>query len=273
MSLIVSSYGAELLSVVAGGKERLWQNQTGEWAHCAPVLFPVCGNCGIRVRGKDYPVLPHGFARRSEFTLVQEGSDFFTFELRNSKETEKIYPYSFIFRIAYRLCMGNTLQIESEICNPSQTKIYASCGGHESFALENPVGCYEIVFPEEESFVTLLHDEFGKLTGKSCNFGTGKILPLPAEFLRDGRTAIFAGLKSRSACLRERGGKDIAKIMFEGFENLLLWHPGNSRMICMEPWRNLPDAVGEEKEFSDKGGIFSVEGGKTKKFIRTVTYK
>lgn len=45
LSIAVSSLGAELVSAKQGGTERLWQNETGEWAHSAPVLFPVCGNC------------------------------------------------------------------------------------------------------------------------------------------------------------------------------------------------------------------------------------
>lgn len=271
LSIAVSSLGAELVSAKQGGTERLWQNETGEWAHSAPVLFPVCGNCGVWVNGAEYPIKPHGFAKFSEFALVDRGEDRLTFELCDSPNTRAVFPYAFRFRITYRLGEDGALFIEYEISAPSAKLSYA-CGGHESYALANPVGCYELVFPEEERFVSLLHDGAGRLTGKTLNFGAGKVLPLPAEFLREGRTLIFSGLRSRSVILRERGGRAAAQTHFNGFENLLLWHAGDSRMICIEPWQNLPDAAGEKGEFPLKKGVRTLQANEKETFTRMIRY-
>ena len=69
LTVQVNTLGGELISVKKDGKERLWQNENGGWAGHAPVLFPVCGDCTMIVRGKEYPIKKHGFARNSEFEL------------------------------------------------------------------------------------------------------------------------------------------------------------------------------------------------------------
>ena len=71
LAVTVSSLGAEMLGVKAFGKERLWQNENGSWSGHAPVLFPVCGSCGVTVNGKTYEVGAHGFARKSEFATIK----------------------------------------------------------------------------------------------------------------------------------------------------------------------------------------------------------
>ena len=40
-------------------------------------------------------------------------------------------------------------------------------------------------------------------------------------------------------------GRAVARTDFEGFENFLLWKLQQANMICLEPWLNLPDTVGE----------------------------
>lgn len=268
MSVTADTFGAELTSIICDGRERLWQNRTGEWSGHAPVLFPVCGNCGMKVDGISFPILPHGFAKRSEFVLKERGNDFLTFELCDCLETRKVYPYAFVFSVTYRI-EENRLAIIYAIENRGDT-LYFSCGGHESFALDGGVGSYALDFPQEEKFTALLHDDQGKLTGETAEFGTGKTLPLPAEFLKQGRTLILR-VDSRSVLLREHTGKPLAKIAFDGFPYLLLWHPGDSEMICIEPWHNLPDD-GSDKEFPMKEGVICVRREETVRLQRTIEY-
>lgn len=40
VSVTLESVGAEIISVVMDGKERVWQNETGEWAGHGPMFFP-----------------------------------------------------------------------------------------------------------------------------------------------------------------------------------------------------------------------------------------
>lgn len=269
MRITADSLGAELVSVFCDGKERLWQNETGAWNAHAPVLFPVCGNCGVSVEGTRYPLPKHGFAKLSEFELTERSASGMTFTLASSEETLRLYPYAFRFSVTYRI-QENRLGILYDVHNPAPKPLYASCGGHESFALDGGVGEYLLEFPQEESFVSLLHGPDGRLTGETRNFGAGKTLRLPENFLRDGQTAIFR-VRSRSVLLKSAAGAELARISFQDFPYLLLWHPNGSRMICIEPWHNLPDG-GTEMEFPSKEGVFRVRPRETVRFARFVEY-
>lgn len=270
LSVEADTLGAELVSVKAHGRERLWQNGSGEWSGHAPVLFPVCGRSAVRVNGEDYPIERHGFARTSEFTLKMRRKSSVCFELSSSDATRAQYPFDFVFRVRY-LLRGERLHICYEVENPSNSVLYFSCGGHESFALERPLCEYELRFPKRETFSSLLHNDQGLITGESIDFGEGQIFALPESFLSEGRTIIFKDLRSRKLRLCEHGGRPLAKIAFGGFSNLLLWRAGSALFLCIEPWHNLPDRE-EPREISVREGMIAVTPHGKKKLVRTITY-
>ena len=68
----INSLGAELRSIVHNGKERAWQNEGGQWAGCAILLFPFGGFNRMVYDGRDFGILKHGFCRNEEFTLVSK---------------------------------------------------------------------------------------------------------------------------------------------------------------------------------------------------------
>ena len=92
----VASRGAEIISLKnASGRELLWQNTTGKgWSDHAPILFPLCGNIKDKkavYKGKSYDIAQHGFARKSEFDLVEKTDSKIAFERR----TDKSYANAF----------------------------------------------------------------------------------------------------------------------------------------------------------------------------------
>ena len=271
ISAVADTLGAELVSVEAGGREWLWQNESGEWCGHAPVLFPVCGKCAVQIGGKNYPLERHGFARECEFTLKRRSKSSLCFELRSSPRTRQIFPNDFVLRVRYTL-LERRLRIGYEIHNPAGEPLYCSCGGHESFSLAKPLKNYSIRFSRPEKFEAHLHDDEGLLSGDTSDMGGGKLLPLDEEFLKDGNTLILSKLRSRRLWLCE-GKREIAQISFPGFSNLLFWRPGNAQMICIEPWHNLPDRAGEPTaEFSRREGVFCIPPHATKKFVREIEY-
>ncbi len=269
MKIEVSELGAELLSVVAHGSERLWQNGSGAWAGHAPFLFPWCGKVAVKVDGKEYPLVQHGVARQSNFKLVGKGKDFLLFSLTDTEETHKIYPFKFRFDVEYRM-EGDSLSIDFTVKNTDGKTIYVGFGGHESYALQGE-GSF-IRFPEEERFVNLVHGpQSGMLTGERQDLGTGKILPLKYEYFEGGKTLIFGGINSRFVELCNADGKAIAKVEFEGFENLLFWSAGDRGMVCIEPWSNLPDDEGDTRELKEKP-LTHLKKGETLTAHRKITY-
>lgn len=265
----IDGAGAQLVSVIYKGKERLWQNDNGSWSGHAPVLFPLCGNCAMTVGGKTYGGMPrHGFASGKTFELANKTDGRVRLALKSDENTRAVYPFEFAFFVEYELT-GNGIRITYEVEPTGGEPVPFACGGHESYALDGRLSEYKIVFDKDEEFTALLHDDEGRLTGETLAFGRGRELILPEKFL-DGTTVILGGIASRSVELCARDGKPIAKTSFDGFGNLLLWRPRDARMICIEPWSNLPDTVGERKEFADKSGVFMAD--KTVKLVRTVEY-
>lgn len=272
LTVEIESLGAEPVSVKYQGVERLWQNENGAWTGHAPVLFPICGACTAVFGDKVSPMTRHGFARRSEFTLTEQGENFATFTLTATDDTRALYPFEFILRVTY-IARGNSLEIVYEAENPAESTLPFAWGGHISHALFAPLGGHTVEWAEEENFAALEHDENGHLTGEICNMGAGKTLLLTEEVFSNSHTVIFGNVHSRKVTLKSPQGP-LAELAFEGFSNLLLWRPLDSKMICIEPWSNLPDfaAAPTDTELSVKDGVINLPKGKTARATQTLTY-
>ena len=85
LTVSISDMGAEVVSVIHKGRQRVWQNDNGTWFGHSPVLFPVCGNNAVVIDGKDYNMPFHGFARKSVFSVVKNMSDSITPVLMNAR--------------------------------------------------------------------------------------------------------------------------------------------------------------------------------------------
>ncbi len=270
--LKINSLGAELRSAVHKGRERAWQNETGEWSGCAILLFPFAGFNRLIFDGIDYGVQKHGFCRNEEFEAVDRGEDHIEFLLKSNDRTRMIYPYSFEFFVRYTLTEGG-YEISYRIKNTDDRTLPFACGGHEAFALEGDVCEYYVEFEKDEKFEPLLHDSNGFLTGERGNLGSGRVLELEKEFTDGSVTVILDNINSRRVALRRRGtGEKTVEIVFEGFSNLLLWHPHGSKMLCLEPWQCLPSYANEIKEFGERDGVVSLLPGHEIAFTRTITY-
>ncbi len=273
LSVQIDENGAELVSIKLKGEERLWQNENGSWDGHSPVIFPVCGNCKIVVDGKAYPDSLHGFAKGCKFTMVEKGDTFVKMRLQSNEDTLALYPYAFCLTYTYSV-NENCLEIEHEVYNPSNQPIYFSMGGHESFQLKEDVDAYEIRFEKTEKLLHRFHtvDE-GWLTGETLYFGEAKVLGLPKEILQEGKTVILSGIKSNQVSLYKKTGEKLAELSFEGFDNLLLWRPEGAKMICIEPWKNLPDGIGgDNTELSQKKGMETLAAKATFTTKRVIKY-
>lgn len=272
LAVTLDPLGAELTSVRCHGRERLWQNENGSWAGHAPILFPVCGMTAMRLGGRVYPCPRHGFARHALFEVAQQSETSVRFRLRSDAATLALYPFAFCFDVVYTL-LADALMIAYEIRNDGDGVLYASCGGHDSFALAGEVGEYALRFAAEENFVHYPTDGDGRLTGETQPLGTGDVLDLSTPLLDGGRSICLDHLRSREVTLfRRSSGETVARVAFPDTEKLVLWHPEGSRMLCIEPWQTLPDTAGETLDFSGKDGVLSVLPGEMRCVTRRITY-
>ena len=268
----ISEIGAEVRSVICDGKERAWQNETGEWSGCAILLFPFAGFNRLVYDGVDFGVQKHGFCRNEEFELVEANNDNITFVLRANERTRVVYPYDFEFFVQYAT-IDNGYKVCYTIVNRENREIPFACGGHESFALDNTVENYYVEFENDEKFDFLVHNASGMLTGEKTNHGEGKLLQLEKDFTDNSATVILGDISSRKATLKDKKTNEkIVEITFEGFSNLLLWHPHGSKMLCIEPWQCLPSHADEIKEFKERKGVINLSQNSETSFTRTITY-
>ena len=271
-SVSVDQRGAELQSVRYRERERLWQNENGGWAGHAPILFPVCGATAVRIDGRVYPCPFHGIARKATFSVAERGEAYVRLRLTSDAETLKQYPFAFRFDVIYTL-EPDALMIAYEITNPETSELYASCGGHDSFALAEEVAAYELRFEKPECFESYLTDGDGHLTGETRMLGEGEVLDLATSLLEEGGSVCLDHLHSRAVALvRKATGETVAQVVFPETGKMVLWHPAGSRMLCIEPWQTLPDRVGETKDFSAKDGVLTVLPGGTVRVTRRILY-
>nr|MBQ8890593.1 hypothetical protein [Clostridia bacterium] len=268
----ISSLGAEVRSVIHNGRERAWQNETGEWAGCAILLFPFAGFNRLIYDGVDFGIRKHGFLRNEEFTLVGMNEESIELSLSANERTRAVYPYEFTFFVRYTLTPRG-YEVTYTVKNPSNREIPFAAGGHESFAIRGEVCDYYVEFEREEKFDLLVHNSQGMLTGETVNHGEGRILALEREFTDNSATVILGNINSRKATLREKATDEkVVEITFEGFSNLLLWHPHGSKMLCIEPWQALPSYADEIKEFKTREGVRCLCAGETISFTRAISY-
>lgn len=273
LEITATEIGAELLSVKYNDKERLWQNENGAWCGHAPVLFPVCGVCQMRIDGNVYPCSSHGFAKDSLFECVQQTENALRFLLTDDGNTRKKYPYAFRFAVTYAIGTDGELQITYEAYNPAQETLYFSCGGHDSFSLDSEPKEYGLEFEKSERFESCLTDDAGRLTGERQRLGEDRVLDLDTPLLENGNSVCLDKLNSRSVVLREkRGGKRVVRVDFPDSDKLVLWRPGKAKMLCIEPWQNFPDGKNGTADFSDKDGVMAVAPLTKKVITRTIRY-
>ncbi len=271
LTVNIDKKSGEVLSVIKNGVERLWQNEDGSWdGHC-PVLFPACGHVGLNYNNKIYDLPPHGFAKNKTFTVVKANNRRIELSLKYDEETLKVYPFKFDFRMRYKI-KGDVLTFEYQVKNLGENNLFFSCGGHESFLLDESIDNYSLHFNKNEIFLNYCNNEDGYLTCKTDVLGQGRELKLKDEWFNNSLSLIFKELKSDKVLLLKEN-TPIAQISYKGFDVLVVWKEYGSKFICIEPWLNLPDTVNNiNDKIETKFGLVQVKPNKIKKIKQTVKY-
>ena len=259
ISVVISTMGAELKSVVKDGKELLWEGNPDVWAGQAPILFPICG--GLKdgkfiFEGKEYTLPKHGYARMSEFEIESAERESATFVLRSDEESKKHYPFDYEFRVIYTL-IDNKIKVDYSVKNVGSGDMYYSVGAHEAYACPEGIEEYSLVFDKEEDFkCNILH---GNLLGfDTYSVGKGRELELKYDFFaKDALT--FLHLESRGVDLLHRPSGNKLRVEFDDSDYLFVWTKPNANYICIEPWCGVPDFVDSDYDITKKRGIIKLE--------------
>ena len=243
--------GAEPISIKLDGKELLHDGKK-DWNRHAPILFPIVGqikNGETIIENKTYKMGQHGFARDMEFEKIGTNK----YLLRYNDETLEKYPYKFELIVNY-IVKDNSLEVQYQVKNIDDKKIYFGLGGHPAFVCDYKNS--EIIFEQEEKELLIYQLENGLIKDcpkKTEEFTDGKKIILTESFF-DNDAVIMKNLKSKSIILKENG-KEKLKFDFSDFPILAIWTKPNAKFLCIEPWLNTADCVNSNGIFKEKEGI------------------
>lgn len=282
VKITVSEQGAELHNITSkvDGTEYLWNRNKRYWGYSAPVLFPIVGkvkNGTYKVDGKEYNLPQHGLARLKKFEMIERKDDKIIFELVDSEETLKVYPYKFSLKIAYTLVESGVIT-EYIVENTDNKTIYFSIGAHPAFMCPMVTGeiidDYYFEFNEKENCDILPISEEGYIKRERKQYlFDNNIIPLSFEVFK-GDALVFDSLKSNKISLKSVNHDKVLSMDFTGFPYMGLWTKATGApFVCIEPWYGHADFEDFNGELKDKHGIQKLEVGQKFNSAYTVTIK
>lgn len=271
----LTTSGGSLTSLKLGETEYLWQGDPAVWSGQAPICFPICG--GLRdghattLSGKKIELARHGFARKSDFELVESTSSSATFRLAASPLSLEGYPFNFEFLANYVVDAGK-LTVSYTTSNQGTEPMPFFVGGHPGFRCPIEQGeSYEDYLIRFEKAETSTLCRAVPSTGlidmeareDSPTGGTTE-LALSHELFSFAEK-IYDVLDSRSATLTNRTGSRGVKLEFADFSYLVVWSKPNGDFVAIEPWCGLSTCSDEDDILEHKRGCMVAAPGESLK--------
>lgn len=281
LTAVAESFGGELVSLKdQNGKEYIWQGDPNYWSGRNPHLFPIVGalaNDTICFDGVPYSMSRHGFARHSEFSVMEYGSDFIVFQLQESETTLQHYPYRFILRIRHQLTESGFFT-QFEVYNSGDLVLPFCVGAHTAFNCPLNEGeqfsDYKLIFDQVEDAWAIHPTPEGCLNAgsKLHTLQSTDTIALDHAVYAQIDTLIFAGLKSGGVKLLGPDGHGV-HMDYTGFPMIAFWTAGAKKApyICLEPWHGCAAFEDESGEFKDKPHCILLAPGESKVLRYTVT--
>lgn len=257
----VKEHGAELTSVVSKktGFEYIWQGDESVWYGQSPILFPIVGRLiedKYSLNGTEYTMPKHGFARKSDFSLLSKDSDSMTFILSESAATKAIYPYDFDLIVSFTL-EENVLRVSHDVVNKNEDVMYFSLGAHPGFNCK--IGDI-LRFEKKETLRTekidLVHSLRLPETIPVLNDETDIIIT--KDIFNEDALILNGFISDKiTLCSNEHDRTvdfDLGKAPYLG-----IWAKPGAPYVCIEPWCGVNDSTEKVADFSEKCGIQKVE--------------
>lgn len=262
--------GAELRSILgADGTQYLWQGDSVYWPDRAPNLFPYVArltDSSYYLDGQLYHMDIHGFAMRSEFSLVEHTDTKLAMELISTDQTMAIYPRTFVFRVIYEL-QGESLSVTYEVGSRDKRIMYFGLGAHPGFNVPLRKGTrfedYRLRFdpPCRPRRVGFTADCFLDGTDQPFPLNEDRFLPL-RHSLFDQDAIVLKDAGHRVALETAKAGQSIS-VEFPGMNYLGLWHcpKSDAPYLCIEPWCSLPSSHGRIAVLESQPDLIQLPAG------------
>ncbi|AEB06253.1 Aldose 1-epimerase [Coriobacterium glomerans PW2] len=276
LTATISALGAQLMSLELDGREYLWQGDRRWWGKRAPILFPIVGSLRAdHALSRSGPVSlgRHGFARDLEHHLAGTSDDgrSVTFELCDTSETRKLFPYAFRLRTSYALTGPASLTQTFSVTNTGSVTLPFSVGGHPAFNVPVPSAAgerfedFKLEFSRAWSARSPVIAEGGLL---SCEreravLDDADALPLTHELFASD-AIMLTDVPDRVLRLRSaRSGHGIS-IEFPDFRHIGIWSAaGEAPFVALEPWTGHATLTCEDDVFEHKRDIIELPAGHT----------
>ena len=277
----VDTMGGELVSLRdAEGTEYIWGGDPAYWSGRNPVLFPIVGGLKdgrVRIGGQPYEMARHGFARRMEFAVAEQGVDYAEVELEETAETLARYPFPFSLRVRYQLTEDGFFT-QFRVMNTGTAPMPFCIGGHTAFRCPLAEGekfeDYRLVFDRAEDTHSILPGPGGCLChDKPGPALSGTDIRLDHQIFDRVDTLIYDGLRSKTVSLRHDATGRGVRVDFSEFPMVAFWTmPGvRAPYICIEPWQGCAAVDNESGDFTDKPHCAVLGPGESKCLRYTVS--
>lgn len=260
---VIDTHGGELVSYKDEKRtEYIWHGDPAYWGGRNPVLFPIVGsleNGRIQINGKTYEMARHGFARRMEFSVVEQKTDYAVLELCANEESRKQYPFDFRLRVRQEL-IENGFRTSFTVENAGDEAMPFCIGAHTAFNCPLYAGenfeDYVVKFDHIENVPSRIATPEGYIHASDTQpcLENSDGIPLRHEIFDEADTLTFDGLKSTAAELINPATGRGVRMEFDGFPMFAIWtmpHK-NAPYVCLEPWLGCAHVTDESEDFNDK---------------------
>lgn len=269
---ILSTYGGNINSFYNKENkfEHIWQYNSEIWPRRTNLCFPICGalkNQEYSYKGKTYHMENHGYARETEFSVIEECNTKLVLHTQSNKETKLIYPFDYELDIIYTL-LEDSLLIEYKVTNTGLDEMFYSIGNHYAYNLrENK---------ENSSFYFSSIQKTGEIDfSKGCLsddiFHSRDYYPIKEATKVDSTPLIYNTLNTDWVGVGDKNGV-ITKVIGEGFNYLVLWAPKGEKTkgACIEFWDGLKDFDNASGNLEEKKGIRSLKKGESRSYSQRI---
>ncbi|MBO3761148.1 aldose 1-epimerase family protein [Ciceribacter sp. L1K22] len=270
LTVEVASLGAEMQSLKsADGRDWLWDGEATWWSGRSPILFPIVGKAPddtLLIAGKPYPMKQHGFARRSEFVVVNSGEDFCRHQLTATDETRAVYPFDFLLELEHRVA-AKTLTVTATVRNTGASSMPFGIGFHPAFLwpLPGAAGKTHTVALDNSAEPDLVRLENGLVSPDRhpSPFRQGKLVLDPSQF--DADAMIFPEGAGTGLTYSASGGPSL-RFRFDNLPNLALWQKPGAPFICIEPWHGMAAHADGTAELVERPYTVALAAGEEMRF-------
>lgn len=271
----VSAFGAEMQSLKTGdGRSFLWSGDAAFWNGRSPILFPMVGKAPdnkLGIEGQSYDMNQHGFARRSEFSLVYLTPTTSRHRLESDSRTIAVYPFDFALTVQHEV-KGRTLTVSAEVENRDHRPMPFGFGFHPAFAwpLPGAEGRRHGVSLANGGEPYLKRLKGGLIAPERLRspFSTGSLALDHAMFVDDAM--IFPEGAGDSLNYGAEGGPTL-RLRFENLPNLALWTKPDAPFICIEPWHGMAAEADASNEITARPYTVTLPPGQSSHFAFSVT--